>query len=94
MHLECYKASKCVKGTQWQSRGVSRVFLGWFKAVSKESILAANTPIINFQDFLAAMSSVCSFVCVFVCPFFFFSVLGVCSAKEISRLFERSVKGV
>ena len=36
MHLECHKASKSVEGTQQQLMGVSRVFLGWFKVVSKE----------------------------------------------------------
>ena len=85
-HLECHKVSKCVKGPQWQSRGVSRVFLGWFNVVSKEFKIVyfgCKYSNYNYQDFLAAMSSsrsdvVTQFVCVCfrVCfrpsPFFFF----------------------
>ena len=70
LHLEVHKASESAKGTQ-RSRGVSRVFLG----------LATNNPIMNYRDFLAAMSSsrsdvvtqcVRPFVCSFVRPFFSF----------------------
>ena len=34
-HLECHKASKSVKGSQWESMCVSRVFQGCFKGVSR-----------------------------------------------------------
>ena len=33
VHLESHKASKSVKGTQWESLCVSRVFQGSFKGV-------------------------------------------------------------
>ena len=33
VHLESHKASKSVKGTQWESLCVSRVFEGSFKGV-------------------------------------------------------------
>ena len=35
-HLECHKASKSVKGTQWESMSVSRVFERSFKGVSRK----------------------------------------------------------
>ena len=35
-HLECQKASKIVKGTQWESMCVSRVFQGYMKGVSRK----------------------------------------------------------
>ena len=34
-HLECHKASKSVKGSQWELMCVSRVFQGCFKEVSR-----------------------------------------------------------
>ena len=33
VHLECYKASKSVKGIQWESMCVSKVFQRYFKGV-------------------------------------------------------------
>ena len=35
-HLECHKASKSVKGTQWESMCISRVFQGCIKGVSRK----------------------------------------------------------
>ena len=36
VHLECHRASKSVKGTQWESLCVSRVFQGSFKGISRK----------------------------------------------------------
>ena len=35
-HLECHKASKSAKGTQWESMCISRVFQGCIKGDSRK----------------------------------------------------------